>query len=416
MEKEKLSTWNNHHRLIMYISLMILGFQIPVSLKSQQEHFKLLGQWSIEDDEYGLTPYCFEITMDQYGKMYAKVPATYSISRKVVTGWQKTSVVVLNNKGGYHFEPVNTRQEASYGVNFRTSSGSNEYRSICLLINYDVGENSMTGWISYKYGTFLDHVYEVGDVLFVKVGDVEKPQLIDDKQTRKRGDAGLVGNPIDLGLSVKWASWNVGASKPEDYGGYYAWGETEEKENYDWDTYKYINKNLDNDMYWDDDSNEWVYKYQRIGKRVDNDSSIVEYSICGTTYDVAHVKWGGNWRMPTLDEISELENKCKKERSSLNGVEGWYFTGPNGNKIFMPSAGYRDAWTSNGAFYNMKDWRGAACMYWSGDLITRYYLLGIRLEMADGSGAWSINFDNRGVPFGNFFSRCTGLTVRAVTK
>jgi len=114
-------------------------------------------------------------------------------------------------------------------------------------------------------------------------------------------------------------------------------------------------------------------------------------------------------KMPTLEEITELENKCSKEHSKLNGVEGWYFTGPNGNKIFLPSAGYKD---ESNVSYDMKDWRGAACMYWSGDLITYLNYLGDQ----DGSEAFSISFDNKGVPFGNYFSRCTGLTVRPVTK
>lgn len=385
---------------------------VPLYVAAQEEHYKLLGQWSIEDDEFGLTPYCFEITMNKYGQMYAKVPASYSISRKVVTGWQKTSVYAHNDKSGYFFESVNTRQEASYGVNFLTPTGSYEYRSICVLINYDVGDETLTAWIAYKYGTMLDKVHEVGDVTFVKVGDVEKPQLIDDKQTRKKGDEGQVAEAVDLGLSVKWASWNVGASKPEDYGGYYAWGETEEKDLYNWNTYKYVNNEIDDD-YWDDNTNAIVYKHQRIGNRVQDESDLVEFSICGTSYDVAHVKWGNDWRMPTNKEISELEEKCKKERSSLNGVEGWFFTGPNGNRIFLPSAG---EWEENSASYNMKDWRGAACMYWSGDLIRGYYMLGVQFHMADGSQAWSISFDNRGIPFGNFFSRCTGLTVRPVTK
>ncbi len=398
-------------KLILLIMICI----IPICAIAQKEHFKLLGQWSIEGEEFGLTPYCFEITMDKYGKMFAKVPASYSISRKVVTGWQNTSVYAHNDKSGYYLESVNTRQEASYGVNFKTPSGSNEYRSICVLINYDVEEETLTAWIAYRYGAMLDRVHKVGDVTFIKVGDVEKPQLIDNKQTRKKGDAGKVGEAIDLGLSVKWASWNVGASKPEDYGGYYAWGEIEEKDKYDWSTYRYVNNEIDSD-YWDEDSNQMVFKYQRIGDHHLYDEGVVAgkdrfaiVSICGTSYDVAYDKWGSNWRMPTLEEITELENKCKKERSTLNGVEGWYFTGPNGNRIFLPSAG---RWGWDGISYDMKDWRGAACLYWSGDLITYLNYSGEQ----DGSEAFSISFDNKGVPFGNYFSRCTGLTVRPVTK
>ena len=397
------------------VLLLTMLYLIPLFGVAQKEHFSLLGQWSIEGEEFGLTPYCFEITMDRYGSMYAKVPATYSISRKVVTGWQNTSVYAHKDKSGYYFEPVNTRQRASYGVNFKTPSGSYEYRSIRVLINYNVGEETLTAWVAYKYGSMLDKVHEVGDVTFIKVGDVEKPQLIDNKQTRKKGDEGKVAEAVDLGLSVKWASWNVGASKPEDYGGYYAWGEIEEKDRYDWSTYKYVNNGIDSD-YWDEQANKMVFKYQRIGDHHLYDEGIVAgkdrfavVSICGTSYDVAYAKWGSNWRMPTLEEISELENKCKKEHNTLNGVEGWYFTGPNGNRIFLPSAGY---WDGNGVCYDMTDWRGAACLYWSGDLITFLNYFGDQ----DGSKAFSISFDNKGVPFGDYFPRYTGLTVRPVTK
>ncbi|MBQ8064717.1 MAG: hypothetical protein IJ200_03555 [Prevotella sp.] len=387
---------------------------IPLCVTAQEEHFKLLGQWSIEGEEFGLTPYCFEITMDRYGNMYAKVPASYSISRKVVTGWQNTSVYVFKDGSGYSFDPINSRQQSCYGVNFKRATGSNEYKAIRILVGNHIEDEKLSAFVSYIYGPMEDKIYRMGETNFIKVGDVEKPQLVDNKQTRKKGDEGKVAEAVDLGLSIKWASWNVGASKPEEYGGYYAWGETEEKDIYNWSNYKYINKTIEGD-YWDEKSNKIVYKYQRIGTRLYDEDVIsgknrfAVVSICGTSYDVAYTKWGSKWRMPTLEEITELENKCSKEHSKLNGVEGWYFTGPNGNKIFLPSAGYKD---ESSVSYDMKDWRGAACMYWSGDLITYLNYLGDQ----DGSEAFSISFDNKGVPFGNYFSRCTGLTVRPVTK
>ena len=121
----------------------------------------------------------------------------------------------------------------------------------------------------------LDRVYEVGDVTFIKEEDVPLPNLVDNMQTRKKGDAGLVADAVDLGLSVKWASWNLGASKPEDYGGYYAWGEIEEKDVYNWNNYKYVNNQIEND-YWDDNNNEWVYKYQQIGQKINSEERFAE--------------------------------------------------------------------------------------------------------------------------------------------
>lgn len=115
---------------------------------------------------------------------------------------------------------------------------------------------------------------------------------------------------------TKWASWNVGATKPEGYGEYYAWGETEEKKYYDWSTYTYRGVILET--------------YHHIG-----------VDIAGTEYDVAHVKWGGLWRMPTIAQQGELLENCTREWTQLNGVNGTLFTGPNGNSIFLPAAGYR---------------------------------------------------------------------------
>ena len=138
--------------------------------------------------------------------------------------------------------------------------------------------------------------------------------------------SGLVGEHVgheyvDLGLSVKWATCNVGASSPEDYGGYYAWGETEEKDNYAWSTYK-----------WCKGSADTMTKYCTS---VDNDT------VLDRADDVAHVKWGGSWRMPTHAEQDELREKCTWTWITYKGVDGYKVTGPNGNSIFLPAAGYR---------------------------------------------------------------------------
>lgn len=115
---------------------------------------------------------------------------------------------------------------------------------------------------------------------------------------------------VDLGLSVKWATCNVGASKPEDYGNYYAWGETGTKSSYT-------------------DDNSKTY-----GKQM--------YDIKGNSlYDAARANWGGTWRLPTKAELEELNNKCTWKWTTQNGVKGYKVTGPNGNSIFLPAAGYR---------------------------------------------------------------------------
>jgi len=130
-----------------------------------------------------------------------------------------------------------------------------------------------------------------------------------------------VAEAVDLGLpsGTKWASWNVGATKPEDYGGYYSWGETEEKEVYDWTNYQFSDGAYYHQSY-----------YEHIGDDID-----------GTEYDVATVKWGGSWRMPSVDQYNELRNNCTMTWTQQNEVNGLLITGPNGASIFMPAGGVK---------------------------------------------------------------------------
>ena len=117
---------------------------------------------------------------------------------------------------------------------------------------------------------------------------------------------------VDLGLpsGLKWATCNVGASNPEDYGDYYAWGELSTK-----------------DEYTESNCSTWE---ESIGNISGNPQ-----------YDVARAKWGGSWRMPTRAEFEELIDNCTWEWMSKGGHNGCKVTGPNGNSIFLPAAGYR---------------------------------------------------------------------------
>lgn len=132
---------------------------------------------------------------------------------------------------------------------------------------------------------------------------------------------------VDLGLSVKWANCNVGATTPEEYGDYFAWGETEEKEDYSWGTYKWCNGTR---------TSMTKYCIDSYYGTVDNKT------VLDLEDDAAHVKWGGSWRMPTLDEVEELVNNCSWTETEQNEVSGFIVTGPNGNSIFLPATGHRD--------------------------------------------------------------------------
>ena len=148
---------------------------------------------------------------------------------------------------------------------------------------------------------------------------------------------------VDMGLSVMWAAWNVGASSPEEYGNYYAWGETDEKSVYSEETYNYAYKCL-NDNVTNNPTLGFHWEYDSIG-----------HDICETEYDAAHVNWGDGARLPRLSDIQELQEKCTFQVGLYNGVSGYYVTAPNGNSIFFPAAGCRygtsPAYTGDDGYY-----------------------------------------------------------------
>ncbi len=134
---------------------------------------------------------------------------------------------------------------------------------------------------------------------------------------------------VDLGLSVKWATCNVGATKPEEYGNYYAWGETTTKSTYNWSTYK-----------WCNGSKTTLTKYNTSSSygTVDN-KTVLELAD-----DAARANWGGAWRMPTDGEWRELLDECTWEwKNAYKGTTAGYLVTSkiNGNSIFLPAAGYR---------------------------------------------------------------------------
>ena len=187
---------------------------------------------------------------------------------------------------------------------------------------------------------------------------------------------------VDLGLSVKWATCNVGATSPDEYGGYYAWGETEEKSSYDWSTYKWC--------YGYSDTQTKYCTSNRYGT-VDNKT------VLDPEDDVAHVKWGGSWRMPTRAERDELRNNCSWKWTTLNGVKGYEVTGPNGNCIFLPAAGER--------LGTYLDNSGSDGYYWSNSL-----------NEGGSDGAYGLFFNGSYYDRYNFDFRCYGHSVRPVSE
>lgn len=126
---------------------------------------------------------------------------------------------------------------------------------------------------------------------------------------------------VDLGISVKWATCNVGASAPEESGNFYSFGESETKNEYSIDNYSHHSTSSYKDQYG---------------------NSILKYSFTESSFDICKQLWGNSWRLPTHKEIKELSEKCQWRWTSLNGVNGYEVKGSNGNSIFLPAAGYYD--------------------------------------------------------------------------
>lgn len=154
---------------------------------------------------------------------------------------------------------------------------------------------------------------------------------------------------VDLGLSVKWATCNVGASTPEGFGNFYAWGEVNTK----WE-------------YTKENSETWDIEVGNISGE--------------KTYDVARLCLGEGWRIPTEYEARELIDKCTWISTNMNGIKGSKVIGPNGNSIFLPAAGYyygnsHDSVTYNGRYWTSSPYNGrpncAYYMYFSND---RHYV------------------------------------------
>ena len=146
---------------------------------------------------------------------------------------------------------------------------------------------------------------------------------------------------VDLGLSVKWATCNVGADKPEDYGDYYAWGELSPKESYTWENYRFRTSG-------NDDATVRLSKYTSMYYTAMLDADHRYYIADDKTRldledDVARVKWGGNWRLPTDEEMNELIDSCTWTWTTLNGVKGCRVTsnrpGYTDCSIFLPVTG-----------------------------------------------------------------------------
>lgn len=197
----------------------------------------------------------------------------------------------------------------------------------------------------YYYRAYFEYKgeYHTGKTFSFTTKDIEKVQTA-----------------VDLGLSVKWGSCNIGASSPMEYGDYYAWGETETKADYSWSTYK-----------WCKGSSFALTKYNALSSHgvVDNKT------VLDPEDDVAHLTLGGKWRMPTAGEFFELLDKCTWRRKENDDTILYLVEGPSGNAIVLPAAGSRYGTSLNDA--------GSFGFYWSSSLSHYSYAYGLYFDSGE---------------------------------
>ena len=259
--------------------------------------------------------------------------------------------------------------ELPFAVKFETNSGT--LSSDFALVDTSTGLATVT-WTPASESSDGKDAYIVA-----MMHDHDGNVITADRWTPEKGESSCPDEHhphlIDLGLpsGTKWACCNVGASAPEQYGGYFAWGETIPKSYFHWDNYSY----------YDSNTGDYIY----IGS-----------DISGTRYDAATANWGSPWVMPSREQMDELLNNCTSEWTTENGVNGRRFTGPNGASIFLPASGYR--------WYGDLSYAGSYGYCWSSSL-----------GESDTNNAYELYFRSGVVGTGRD-DRLSGLSVRPVRK
>ncbi len=303
------------------------------------------------------------------------------------------------------------RGTAGYQFSFSGLKWYSGYNISSNTLNQQSGQLSLTvgqdGYTPYVYGVFANDATRQlsvdssdGKYLFSKKFDsavlaVSKSGYINVPtvesrngwQTIEKDPLGLcpdAAHPhqIDMGTGVKFACCNVGASSPVEYGDYFAWGETKTKSNYDLSTYSQCRG-----------SSSTMTKYCNNS----SDGTVDNKTKLELTDDAARANWGSPWRMPTIEELTALNDKCTWTWTTISNVAGYKVTSTNGSILFFPAAGYR----AEASLCNA----GSDGYYWSSSLYT-----------SDAYYARVLYFDSSDHYTSSSFNRDCGRSVRPVSE
>jgi len=281
-----------------------------------------------------------------------------------ITGGASNILSFSASLSGRAVIPSTTTTDISFGVLYSTSSGvlintaiKIEAQSFDSNYNFTITADNLSAETTYYYRSYLSMggTITYGEVKNFTTLALPKPQS------------------VDLGLSVKWASFNIGASKPEEYGRYFAWGDV-------------VGQTWDGSSW----SGGGFYTYPSYQLDANNNLK--------PEYDAAHAILGGKWRMPTKAECEELINNCTSNWTNINGVSGILFTskksGYTDKSIFLPAAGV--------GYCSNVDAAGSDGLYWSSTFFSGDY-------------AWYLYFDSDYVST-YLYSRYIGRSVRPVSE
>ena len=265
-----------------------------------------------------------------------------------------------------------------------SSTLSYELRHFLVLQGYQT--------VAYDSGPALTHKAYLGPGKyrwFVHSSIREGSNVIDDFKSDESTIyiSEAIPKAVDLGLSVKWATFNIGATKPDEYGDYFAWGDISPQDDYRWSKYKWCNGNRQS-----------LTKYNTSS----SSGTVDNKTVLDPEDDAAHVNWGECWRMPTYDDWMELQNNC-----TLTWVDNYDGTGVAGEIVTSNKAGYKDKsifLPAAGQRY-ATGWRDSSSMgyYWSSSLDTDYHPY----------NAWYVLFDSNGL-YKNYDYRYLGFSIRPV--
>ncbi len=284
---------------------------------------------SVDGEPFASCSICMECSYDNNGKQYSRIVVTSNLSMEQL---DVKGAIVVNQKNEVGRKMIDFLPNRGQKIKF--------YAAQCQPLEVEISE-FVTGGAEYQ----MHIVYEKNSVVEPVVVEPTPPSnnatvTHDDndmpvmEENTAHPTTSIGGHEyVDLGLpsGTLWATCNIGANAPEEYGDYFAWGETDTKSTYDWSTYKYCLEIKGEPMF-----TKYCFQKKWGYQKFTDSRTALESSD-----DAATVNWGNYWCMPTRAQFQELKDECTWTWTTKNSKDGYEVKGPSGMTIFLPAAGCR---------------------------------------------------------------------------